>query len=167
MNKILTLLMIFSCSMLHAQRYSLGIGGIYGDDIENVGLHFRSYYNLNEKICFGPEFSYFFTTSESIGSEEIERSLYEINLNGHYIFELSESWGIYPLVGLNLSVEDETITRNGEQEKEAVEVFGLNLGGGIHKSFNRTIVFAEYDHLLSDLSQSSWVVGLLFHIGDE
>ena len=44
-------------------------------------------------------------------------------------------------------------------------VFGANLGIGIHRPIGKWVIFAEYDHLFSELSQNSFLVGAFFTFG--
>ncbi|MFT7614084.1 MAG: hypothetical protein ACI9J3_003066 [Parvicellaceae bacterium] len=151
-----------------SQSYSLGGALIYGNDIEEFGGHARAYYNMkNNKICFGPEFSQFSKKKVTIGGEEISERLREVNFNLHYIFELNESWGFYPLVGLNMSFVNEEITdiSSIHTETHKAEEFGTNLGFGFHKNVNRWMFFGEFDRLFSDISQNSFLVGAFFTFG--
>lgn len=170
-NKIFTItcmlmISLVICDQSFGQSFSLGGGMIYGDDIGTVGAQARAYYNTkNGKMCFGPEFSHFLKSSETIHGEEITRQLNEINFNLHYIMELDEKWGVYPVIGMNMSFEKEEITTLGESHTENINELGANLGAGIHRSFNQWLLFAEYDHLFSDLSQNSIVIGAFFTFG--
>lgn len=149
-----------------AQSWSIGAAGIYGDDIGNVGIQLRGYYNLKgNRVCFGPEFSSFFTTTETQNSEVIEKKLNEVNFNLHYIIELNEKLGIYPLIGANFSSEKEEITDGSEVKTHTTEGLGVNLGMGMHRAKNRWIFFGEYDHLFSELSQNSFILGAFFTFG--
>lgn len=99
-----------------------------------------------------------------MGGEEAEIGLWEINFNTHYIFEVGEGLGVYPLTGLNFSREVEKV----EGHSDVVEsVVGLNLGFGAHYEKNRLLFYAEYDRLISDLGQNSFTVGVLFILGKE
>jgi len=141
---------------INAQDFSIGAAGIYGDDIENGGIHLRGYYNLKgEHICFGPEYSYFFSRTENINGTEVTKKLSEVNFNIHYIFELDEKWGVYPLLGANVTFEKEEIELlNGEFIEEKETIYGANLGFGVHRSFGEWVVFAEYDHLFSTFGKN-------------
>lgn len=167
MTKFLLTITIISTSFsLQAQSWSLGGAAIYGDDIHNVGLHLRGYYNLaNDKICFGPEYSYFLEKSETINGEEISKQLSEVNFNIHYVLEISEKWGVYPLTGANISFETEELEIGGTLESENVTKWGANLGIGVHRPVRNWVVFAEYDHLFSDLSQNSFLLGAFVTFG--
>lgn len=170
MAKVKILLLVctlLTTSLVLAQTWSLGGAVIYGDDIGEPGIHARGYYNSkNGKTCFGPEFSYFIESKETIGGEEISKQLSEINFNLHYILEFSEGWGAYPLIGINASFETEEITDlQGQKETHNKNAIGANLGAGIHRMEKKWIFFAEYDHLISDLSQNSFLIGAFFTFG--
>lgn len=164
-----TLLFALLSSLIYegaAQSFSIGTAGIYGDDIGNAGIQLRGYYNMKgNRVCFGPEFSSFFTTSESHNGEVTKRKLSEMNFNLHYIIEITEKWGVYPLAGLNYSIEKEEVEVSSEIEKHNLEKLGTNLGIGVHRAKNKWVFFGEYDHLFSELSQNSFIVGAFFTLG--
>lgn len=161
-------LLVIGCSLgfteVNAQSYSVGMAGVYGDDIEEPGVNLRAYYNLkNERICFGPEFTLFKTGSKTLDGEDEDISLFELNFNMHYIFELTHRFGVYPLVGINFSKETaETETIELKEEK-----WGANLGMGVHYAIGKVVLFTEYDHLFSDLSQNSYLVGFFLTFGNK
>ena len=135
---------------------------MYGDDIEEFGLNLRAYTFLNDKICFGPEFTLFGNHDTMIDGEEAEVGLYEINFNGHYIFEVGEGLGLYPVAGFNYSRELERIDGHADVIEDAL---GVNLGMGLHYETGKLILYTEYDRLFSELRQNSFTIGLLFHLG--
>lgn len=166
MKHLFILLLYLPLIDADAQSWSLGGGAVYGDDIENIGIHFRGYYNLaDNKVCFGPEFSNFFKKTETIQGEEISKRLSELNFNVHYIFEISEHWGLYPLTGTNISFEKEEVEVGLLKETEELTEFGINLGFGAHRQFGNLILFMEYDHLFSKLSQNSFLLGAFITFG--
>jgi len=151
-----------------AQTYSVGLAGVYGDDIDSPGFNARAYINSNNhKMCIGPEFTWFIPHTETEGDEELERRLFEFNFNGHYVFEITKAFGLYALTGVNYSEEEEDHFHNGElEESETIKEWGINLGGGAHYILNPTwIVFAEYDHLFSELEQNTFTLGLFYTFG--
>ena len=158
---------LFVTSLVSAQTWSLGGAALYGDDIGKMGIHARGYFNSkNGKTCFGPEYSHFIKSTEIINGHEVSKKLNELNFNLHYIIELKHKWGLYPLVGLNMSFEKEETKNNlGEIEVNKHDAFGVNLGAGIHRMEEKWILFAEYDHLFSDLSQNSYLIGAFFTFG--
>ncbi len=150
-----------------AQKISIGGGMPYNVTVEAPGLNLRGYYNVNESFCFGPEFTFFFPGTESKAEEEIEKSIWEINLNAHYVFELNEQLGVYPILGFNYTREKEDINYAFTNEKatKTKEAFGLNLGGGFHVPLPQFTPFVEYEYVVSSLSEHIITVGVFFNIG--
>lgn len=101
------------------------------------GANGRFYYAVNEAFCFGPEISYF--PYQDI-DHELEKTIIDLNVNAHYIFELSGKLGLYPLSGINYTIEKERlIDHNNESGKEAE--FGINYGLGVHYKVNNSFIF--------------------------
>jgi len=152
-----------------AQSFSFGGGIPYNITIEEPGLNLRAYYNVGKEFCFGPEAVFFLPKSEIEGNLETEIRIQEYSLNTHYIFELGEKVGIYPVVGLNYTIEKEEITYLDQDltEEETFTAFGANLGGGIHFPFGNITPFAEYAYVLSELSEQLVTVGVFYTIGRE
>lgn len=151
-----------------AQRFDLGVAGVYGDDISKLGQNTRFYVNTNDhRYCLGPEFSWFLQDTKMVGGEELVRNLVEFNFNGHVNLELVGPLMFYPLVGLNYSVEKEEYRHNGEvEESETLKEWGVNVGSGLHLNLGKDwILFAEYDHLFSNLSQNTLTFGILVGFG--
>lgn len=113
--------------------FTIGASAIYGLDFKGAGINGRLYYNMTERFCFGPEFSYLSAS---------DKSLTDINLIAHYIFDI-KGIGLYPLGGINYSIENEI---NALQGKETIEAWGIVSGAGLHRNFKRFTVFAEYSH---------------------
>ena len=154
-------------TIAHAQHFSAGGGIPFNITVETPGLNLRGYYNMGEHFCFGPEFTFFLPKNETHGDEETETTIWEFNLNAHYIFELNERLGIYPVFGFNYTQEREEITflPSGEKEGETIDAFGINLGGGLHVPFPKFIPFIEYEYVVGDLSEHIVTVGLFFNLG--
>lgn len=148
----LMLLSLISCNC-HAQLL-VGTGTSYGTDIQQFALHTRVYYYPSERICFGPEFSYFPKTSEN----GISRQLTEYGLAFHYIFELNEKLGIYPLTSFNYSREVE----NSHQHTQLNTAFGIGFGAGLHASFGDFFPFIEGKYLTGNLAQASVNAGVIY-----
>jgi len=151
---------------IYSQSVSFGGGFIYGDDIKEPGINLRAYYNLpGNRVCFGPEYSTFLTHKEEIDGEDIKIDLYELNFNGHFIFEVTHKFAVYPFTGLNFSREKEEIEISGTIKTHTQKEFGLNLGFGAHYAYYDFAFFAEFGHLFSDLSQNSITIGVFYTLG--
>ncbi|NOQ71120.1 MAG: outer membrane beta-barrel protein [Crocinitomix sp.] len=139
-----------------SQSIMFGAGGSYGTDIQQFAPNFRIYYGLTEHICFGPEFSYF----PSIKHEEVDVQLTEYGFVAHYIFEIKHKAGIYPLIGINYSVENET----HNEESHTTSAWGASMGLGVHFNFKNLLPFAEYKFITGELSQSTLSLGLIYNL---
>lgn len=162
------ILLLFITVQALSQRFDIGVAAVYGDDITKFGQNTRFYVNTNDhRFCLGPEFSWFQEDSKMVGGEELQRNLIEFNFNGHMNLEIVGPLMFYPLIGLNYSVEKEDYVHNGEiEESETLREWGFNLGSGLHYNLGKDwILFAEYDHLFSKISQNTLTFGILVGFG--
>ena len=135
----------------------LGLGATAELEEGFIGINARAYYGLNEQFCFGPEVSYF--PYQSIDNE-YEKSITDLNFNAHYIFELSEKIGLYPLSGLNYTIEEERLIDNNDDSEEEKE-FGINYGLGIHYRIKKVFVFTEFKGIVGSLSDEFITIGAI------
>lgn len=160
-KRIIIILIIFSTQQLKAQfeekqdeyhhcfaeesSFSFGLGLPTSFELNAAGFNTRFYYNSGEKICFGPEFSYF---------KKDDVKLWDVDFVLHYIIETP--WvGIYPVVGINYTEE---IEEHHENKAE----FGFLWGGGIHRNIKKITVFAEYTRVESQLRDQFITAGLMY-----
>ena len=164
----LLFLSLFCIQHLSGQNYSVGGGIAYNATLDTPGLNLRGYHNIGESFCFGPEFGIFLPKETIEGDKKEQKFIWEVNLIAHYIFELHEKIGVYPIAGLNYTNEKETIEylSTGESEKETIDAFGLNIGAGFHLPFKQVTPFAEYTYIASSLSEHTIIVGLFFTLGE-
>ena len=167
LNIILIIYFLLSSHSIVGQHISLGGGIPYNASKEHTGLNLRGYYNIGEQICFGPEFTVFFPKTVTHINEEIQTSIWEINFNAHYIFEVSEKLGMYPIIGFNYTreIEDITILSTGLTDKKTHQYIGLNIGGGFHLPQPKFVPFIEHEYVVGDLSDHIITVGLFFPLG--
>lgn len=132
MKKIFLAICVALISLnVSAQKGEQNIGAhvLYGTDATNIGLGLKYQMNVTDAIRL-----------EAVGDYYLKKdgfSMYDVNLNGHYLFPLSTKWTVYPLVGVNYthwssgSIDFET----GIDETTTVDIkdssIGLNVGGGI------------------------------------
>ena len=108
----------------------------------------------------------FFSCNGKVGDFEEEKSVFEFNINGHYIFELfEERLGVYPLFGINYTIEDTELTNliSGEKEQENENFWGANIGGGFHVPIKNFAPFVEYHFITGQLGESVFTVGVLYN----
>jgi hypothetical protein len=145
---------------IHSQEnWIVGTGPTLELNENLVGVNLRAYYGPNEQFCFGPEVSFF---PYSDVSEEEEVSIIDLNFNAHYIFEVGERIGIYPLSGINHSIENTRLIED-TQVKENINAFGINYGAGIHYNLNKLFVFTEYKGIIGELNAPFITAGIIFN----
>ncbi len=157
-NKLIAFILFCSCFQFSfAQSIMFSAGGSYGTNIEQFAPNVRLYYGLNEHICFGPEYTYY-----HMKNNDTEKSaLDEVGFVVHYIFEIGESIGAYPVVGINYSLEKEYHHNTLEHQKNA---FGTSVGAGIHGKIKHFMPFAEYKYITGQLSQHTFSVGIIYNM---
>ena len=122
-----------------------------------IGVNGRAYYGVNEQLCFGAEASFYpFKEIE----EEEELSILDLNLNVHYIFELSHKIGVYPLSGINYTIETERFF----EERESEEGVGLNYGAGLHYRVGDVFFFGEFKGIIGKLNDEFITIGAILSI---
>ena len=133
--------------LFEEKSLSVGIAAPLSLDLLAPGVNLRMYYNVGERICFGPEYSF-------LKKGDVE--VVDFNFVGHYIFETK--WvGIYPLVGANYSVESEE-----NLVKEIDAAFGIVFGGGLHRNFNNITMFAEYSRVEFGITDQFITGGVMY-----
>ena len=160
-RKIGLLIAMFSSLNLVAQQGAVvGLGPTYEIDEQLFGINTRFFYGKNERFCFGPELSFF--PFQDIDLEN-EVSILDLNLNAHYIFELNDKTGVYPLSGINYTIESEREILFPE-ESEREKAFGLNYGVGAHYNLKNVFVFIEFKGIVGQLSDEFLTIGVLFKL---
>ena len=155
-------LFLFSLIQVNGQDYWFaGAGGSLELSEELWGVNFRGYYGPNEVLCFGPEVSIF--PYQEI-SEDEELSLIDLNINAHYVFEIAHGLGLYPIGGVNYSIENTRGTIPTNTEAVRISALGLNYGAGLHFNLNKVFLYAEYKGIISELSAPFITAGVIFDL---
>ncbi len=119
---------------------SIGLNVGYGFELESatIGVDYR--YNVTNAARLAPSFSYF---TKNFGVSAIV-----LDMNAHYVFELSDMFGFYPIGGLSLSFWDgkyDNFTR-----------FGVNigLGGEVYATEQITVGLETKYNVIKDADQA-------------
>jgi hypothetical protein len=142
------------------QGLTVGSGGTLETTNELYGINARVFYAINEHFCFGPEASIF--PFQEI-DEVFEKSIIDLNVNAHYIFEITHELGIYPLSGINYTIEHERLIENIETSEKTKKI-ALNYGFGAHYKINNMFLFAEFKGIIGQLSAEFITAGVLFNL---
>lgn len=152
MKKLIFTLLIATVSMCaFAQKGQKAVGASlsYGTEIENLGIGIKGQYNFTDALR-GELGADYFLKKDGV-------SMFDVNLNAHYLFTLSDKVKVYPLAGLtytnwkfdygtddgdddynyNYDDDDDDLLYAPRRQKGdddgggSTGKFGINLGGGI------------------------------------
>ena len=146
-----------------AQKGEQNVGAhvLYGTDASNIGIGVKYQNNITDVIRLEAVGDYYLKTDGF--------SMFDVNVNGHYLFPLSDKVIAYPLVGINYtSWKQDYIEYGDEEEHWSPEVkdssIGLNLGGGIqYKLTDKIRMGAELKYqTISGASTAVIGVGVTF-----
>ncbi|MBR3513412.1 MAG: porin family protein [Bacteroidaceae bacterium] len=127
MKKLLLTLCMALMTMSASARYfsepslqgenAVGAHLLYGTEVPNFGLGVRYQRFIIDHVRVEGVFDYLIKNKEL--------SMWDINLNGHYVWNIGEHVRLYPLVGVCFASWKEHITNDHDNR------VGLNLGAGL------------------------------------
>ena len=115
-----------------AQKGEQNIGAhvLYGTDMKNIGIGAKYQRNVTDAIRLEVVGDYYLKTDGF--------TMFDVNVNGHYLFPLSDKVIAYPLVGVNYTSwkqefewDEEDIYYLDVLSESKASSIGLNIGGGI------------------------------------
>lgn len=152
------LLLTALCALLgvcaYAQKGSNAIGGniLYDTQVtQSIGIGIKAQHFFTDSFRGEASFNYFFQNDEV--------SMFDFNANVHYLVNITNSFHLYPLVGL--TVGHYMVDVDGIDSETRV---GGNFGGGLEYDLtsNLTIGFEGKYQLVSDFDQGVISVGLTY-----
>ena len=148
---------MFSSSLIKAQDFSVGGGLGYGSQINTIGINFRGDVKFYKQWSITPHFNYFFNKQKG----DVTEKWNAFNVDGHYFFELDQTWNVYPLFGVNFATVSEKVNDITFSNSD----IGINLGFGSEYIFDRRLSgFGEIKYVISDADQLVLTFGLLFQL---
>lgn len=152
---------ILSFGVTNGQEGSMiGLGPSLEIEESLVGINGRLFYGINESFCFGPEVTFF--PKQEI-NDQYKLSIIDLNVNGHYIFEIIPKLGVYPLSGINYTIETEYLITQSEENESKVAI-GWNYGLGAHYDFGSLFAFAEFKGITGELHDEFITIGIIFSL---
>lgn len=147
---------------------AIGVNLGYGTEISNLGIGAKFQYGITDAIRAEASFDYFLKKDFV--------SMWDINVNAHYLFPVADKFKIYPLVGLTYTSwkfdggdidadwEDLDIDEDMSTESSTTGKFGVNLGAGAEYSINPklSLNFEVKYQLISDFNQALFNVGIAY-----
>ena len=162
----LTVALVSLCSYAQKGEKAVGINLSYGTEISNIGIGVKGQYNFTDAIRAEASFDYFL--------KKDGLKMWDINVNAHYLFPVSNKIKVYPLVGVTYSNWSTTYTAysypssTGQETSEEVSSstgkFGVNLGGGASYDITDNLVLnAEVKYqLISNFNQAVFGIGIAY-----
>ena len=171
---VITLAMTLTsiCAFAQQGEKAVGVNLSYGTEIKNLGIGIKGQYGITDAIRAEASFDYFL--------KKDGLSMWDVNLNVHYLFPITDKLKVYPLVGLSYAnwkfddfiewddsddyFSDYDDDWDSDSSSSTTGKFGLNLGGGIQ--YDVTDVFsvgfeAKYQ-LINDFDQMIFGVGITY-----
>ena len=131
------------CVSASAQQQSVGAAFSFCEDEMGIGVRYNYAWN---NIRLAPEGVIFFPD---------HGSLFHLNANVHYVFNIAPKFSLYPLAGLCVGIA----SYDGDSNSD----FGLNIGGGAEYDFaSQWAGFAEAKGILGDGSGSAFTFGVAY-----
>jgi outer membrane protein X len=140
-----------------------------GDSFTNFGIGGKFQYNVTNPLRLEGSFTYFLPKKEGVADlAEISLSMWDLSVNGHWLFPVADKVTVYPLAGLGIlgtsssaKIDLGGLDYNGSGSSTEV---GLNLGGGIDlKLTDELILNAELKYkIVSTWSRLLVSVGIAY-----
>ena len=112
-------MLICLCASAQMGSAALGVKGSYASEIENVGVGVLGQYFFTDALRGEASFDYFFKKNGL--------SMWDINANLHYLFDVADNVFVYPLAGVGYT--NWKASAGGVSNTEGK--IAVNLGGGI------------------------------------
>ncbi len=151
---LLTVLCAIISVCVYAQKGSnaIGVNILYNTYVtESAGIGIKAQHSFTDNFRGEASFNYFFKNNNL--------SMFDFNVNAHYLVGITDSFRIYPLIGLTLGHYMPDV--DGVDSETRV---GGNFGGGIEYDLTSNLVigFEGKYQLVSDLDQGVISVGLTY-----
>jgi len=175
MKKLIVLVSFIALTMgtAFAQKGDkvVGVNLGYGTEISNLGIGAKFQYGITDAIRAEASFDYFLKKDFV--------SMWDINVNAHYLFPVADKFKVYPLVGLTYTnwkvdgfeisygFDDEELGEYGDEtsvDNSSTGKFGVNLGAGAEYAINSklSVSFEAKYQLISDFNQAVFGLGIAY-----
>lgn len=160
-------LFIFT-SNASAQFISVGAGGVYGFDQENIGVNVNAIVHILPIVDIKGGFNYFFADEDQYDSFKF----YTFDLDAHYVLLDIKLSRVYALAGLNIGINSfdlkqvenafSSFLEDQELSTSNTEV-GFNIGAGGEVGLGQTArLFGELKYITGNYSEMVATVGIRF-----
>lgn len=148
---------ISSWSTLSAQNsggLTFGGGITYGFELEEVGIQATGTYAIHDNIRIGTDFIYWISDDDNAFGASISSTLFEINVNLHYLFYNNNNLIIYAIgsIGMHQANVSFDVPEVGSDSVSDTEL-GLAFGGGAEYDLGPIIFYLEPRFFISGFDQ--------------
>ena len=136
---------------------ALGAQLVFGSKTNSIGLGVKGQYYFTDQIRGEASFDYFFK-NQGI-------SMWDINANVHYLFDVADKFKVYPLAGLGYTNWSYKYESAGAPVVEGSDGrLAVNLGGGVEYELTKNLnVNAEAKYqIISNYNQLVLGVGVAY-----
>ena len=153
LNTSIALFLLLFATEIRAQ-FSLGPGLAFGTDVDEIGIQVRGINSFTDQWRGSADVIYYLDGLKDF-------SIWEINLNAHYVFADANKFNAYALAGFNVLLFSASFLGESSTSTEA----GLNLGtGGQYFISDKVSGLVELKYTISDLNQLVIGLGLQFQL---
>src|SRR5690606_21652174 len=114
-------------------------------DIEEIGVQVGGLYDLRENIRAGLDFTFWLLDTPA----GVDQSLWELNLNTHYIFKQDDNLTLYGIGSVGIHYSSFEVGNFSTTDSE----IGIGIGAGAEYSLGAISLFAEPRFFLSGFDQ--------------
>lgn len=139
-------------------------GGItYGSEQKTIGFNLRGQYNVWENVDVVGGLTFYLPHKEKqtllFTTVDSKTTMWSLDIDGHYNFDLIDKLKAYPLAGLNIS--GVSVEVNGSKASDT-EV-GFNIGAGAAYEVSDNLAgFFELKYTLGNYDQAVIGIGVLY-----
>ena len=117
MKKVI-FMVLFALASAVASAQSIGVRTLFGSEIESIGIGVMGQYEFTDRVRGAVSFDAYIKNKG--------RSMWDFNVDGHYLFPIVDRLTVYPIGGItyindNYSKDDHSSTTHR---------FGINAGAG-------------------------------------
>ena len=133
---------------------ALGAQVVFGSETNNIGLGVKGQYYFTDHIRGEGSFDYFFKRKGL--------SMWDVNANVHYLFDVADKFKVYPLAGLGYTNWSYKYEYAGHSVIEGSDGrLAINLGGGAEYELTKDLsVNAELKYQIVSNNYSQLVLGV-------
>nr|WP_314696141.1 porin family protein [uncultured Prevotella sp.] len=163
MKKLLLLVCAAVMSLsASAQAGDKAVGAqlVFGSEINSIGVGVKGQYNFTDQIRGEASFDYFLKNKGW--------SMWDINANAHYLFDVADKFKVYPLAGIGYThvsySQDYSALVPGAEVSASSGRISVNLGGGAEYALTNNLnLNAELKYqIISNYNQLVLGVGVAY-----